>query len=133
MPWNVKKGLIAAIAAGLLIAGPSIGYAAQQGGQSGAATSAQAQKPVPHYSQQKLEHFAAAFNDIKGIQKKLTHQLKGAKNKKQAQKMQQQAMHKMVKAVQSHHLTAKQYNKIAINARRDSKLRSRIMKLVQGS
>lgn len=130
MTLTFRKSLVAMVAAGLLAAGPSIGYAQQQSSQSAAGTSPGTQKSVPHYSQQTLQHFAAAFNDIKGIQKNLTSKLKNAKNKKEAQQMQQQAMHKMVKAVQSHGLSAKKYNQIAINARRDQKLRSRIMKLV---
>lgn len=131
MTLSFRKSLVAMAAAGMLLAGPSIGYA-QQSAQSAGGASSGTQQPVPHYSQQKLQHFAAAFNDIKGIQKNLTSKLKTAKNKKEAQQMQEKAMHKMVKAVQSHKLTAKQYNQIAINARRDQKLRARIMKLVNG-
>lgn len=131
MTKGAKKIVTTLLSAALLAAGPAVVYAAQPSSQSSQAT--QAAKAPKHYSQQQLNNFVAAFHDIKGIQQHLTQQLKGVKNKKHAQQMQQAAMQKMVKAVQSHHLSPNTYNSIAIHARRDPKLRARIMKMIHAS
>lgn len=129
MSRRAHKIVTTLLTAALLAAGPAVTYAAQ----TGTPPASQGQQTTAHYSHQQLQHFVAAFRDIKHIQKQLTQQLKGVGNKKQAQKMQHQAMQKMVKAVEAHHLSAKQYNNIAIHARHNAKLRSRIMKMIHGS
>lgn len=109
---SITKRVILALSIGLITAVPAV-YA-QNGGD---------------LSQQKLEKYTQAQQEIMDISQQYRERLNGVQDKDKAIQLQQQARQQMAKAVKSTGLTVEEYNKITEAAQSDPKVRERLQKL----
>lgn len=84
---------------------------------------AMANQPI---SDEQLEQFADALNEIERINDDFVAQLEQAENQEEAQELQIAAQGEMVEAVENSGLTVEEYNAIAYRMQNDPEIQERI-------
>lgn len=80
-------------------------------------------------SEEQLEQFADALNDIERINDEFVTELEQAESQEQAQELQIAAQSEMVEAVEDSGLTVEEYNAIAYRMQNDPEIQERIEEL----
>lgn len=114
---------------GALATAPS---AFAQGAAAAQPKAAQAAQPAKGFSDQQLQNFASASQQIASISQTYTQRLQGAgSDEGKAQKVREEANDKMVKAVESAGLKVDEFNKIGQAIQQDPQLLKRVQAMVQ--
>lgn len=82
-----------------------------------------ADEPV---TDEQLEQFASALDEIEGINDKFVEELEAAENQEEAQELQIEAQSQMVEAVEDSGLTVEEYNAIAYRMQNDPEVQEKI-------
>lgn len=77
-------------------------------------------------TQEQLEQFASALNDIERINDEFVEQLESAETQEQAQELQIAAQSEMVEAVEDSGLSVEEYNAIAYRMQNDPEVQQQI-------
>lgn len=93
---------------------------------------AQSNSDSTHVSQEQVQKFAKAQQDMLPLVRHLQQKIKNADSNKQAKQYRQQMNHQIIQTIKKDGLSVKQYNKIAQASRKDDQLRQRIQKAMQG-
>ncbi|MDH4572411.1 MULTISPECIES: DUF4168 domain-containing protein [Salinicola] len=99
--------------------------------QESADSGAQAQAPAQNFSDDQLQQFADASQDIAMISQDYTEQLQNASDEGEQQKIRQQANDEMVQAVQDSGMSVEQFNSIGQAIQQDPQLMQRVKGMVQ--
>ena len=91
----------------------------------------QREAPATTISDEQLERFSGAYEDVREIQAKAETQLGSAQDTQQAEQVQQQANEEMLKAVQDNGLEADEFNQIARAVNTDPDVQKRLEKIQQ--
>jgi hypothetical protein len=85
----------------------------------------QEQQAAP-VSEEKLEQFVTALNEVHAIRNEAAHELEETTDPQDAQAVQQKAQQQMIEAVEEAGLTIEEYNQIATMMSSDPELQERI-------
>ncbi|KAA0017457.1 DUF4168 domain-containing protein [Salinicola corii] len=99
--------------------------------QESADSGSQAQAPAQNFSDDQLQQFADASQDIAMISQDYTEQLQNASDEGEQQKIRQQANDEMVQAVQESGMSVEQFNSIGQAIQQDPQLMQRVKGMVQ--
>lgn len=99
--------------------------------QDTADSGSQAQAPAQNFSDEQLQQFADASQDIAMISQDYTEQLQNASDEGEQQKIRQQANDEMVQAVQDSGMSVEQFNSIGQAIQQDPALMQRVQGMVQ--
>jgi len=99
--------------------------------QDAADSGSQAQAPAQDFSDEQLQQFADASQDIASISQDYTEQLQNASDEGEQQKIRQQANDEMVQAVQDSGMSVEQFNSIGQAIQQDPALMQRVQGMVQ--
>lgn len=99
--------------------------------QETADSGTQAQAPAQNFSDEQLQQFADASQDIAQISQDYTEQLQNASDEGEQQKIRQQANDEMVQAVKGSGMTVEQFNSIGQAIQQDPQLMQRVQGMVQ--
>ncbi|HEX5959746.1 MAG TPA: DUF4168 domain-containing protein [Rhodanobacteraceae bacterium] len=130
-----RMGAIVAVALGAGMLAPVALAQAQQAAQPQQAPSQdQATAPTntgPAPTDAELQHFAQAARAVQTIKQTAQPQIAQAKNVDDRTRLQQSAEQKMESAVRNNGLSIQRYEQIAMVAQTDSKVRTKLIKLMQ--
>ncbi|MCE3027254.1 MULTISPECIES: DUF4168 domain-containing protein [Salinicola] len=99
--------------------------------QDTADSAAKTQAPAKNFSDEQLQHFADASQQIASISQDYTEQLQNASDEGQQQKIRQQANDEMVEAVKDNEMSVEQFNAIGQAIQQDPQLMQRVQGMVQ--
>lgn len=99
--------------------------------QESADSGSQAQAPAQNFSDDQLQQFADASQDIAMISQDYTEQLQNASDEGEQQEIRQQANDEMVQAVQDSGMSVEQFNSIGQAIQQDPQLMQRVKGMVQ--
>lgn len=99
--------------------------------QESADSGSQAQAPAQNFSDDQLQQFADASQDIAMISQDYTEQLQNASDEGEQQEIRQQANDEMVQAVQESGMSVEQFNSIGQAIQQDPQLMQRVKGMVQ--
>ncbi len=124
------KSFVFILTACLLLAAPQV--KAQDGGQQEKQKGYQFQQKQDYdFSNNELEKFATAFDEIRQIRSEYSQVISEVKDAEKAQKLQSRYTQKMVKTIEEKGLDVKLYNKISMAMQQDPKIREKVEKLSQ--
>lgn len=123
------KRFAAIVSASLLATGfaATPALAAEQATQGGQAQQQQAQ----NFSDQQLQNFASASQEIAGISQNYTQQLQDAEGSDQQQSIREEANQRMVEAVEDSGLEVEQFNRIGQAVQNDPEMMQRVQQMAQ--
>lgn len=128
------KRFAAMVSASLLATGfaAAPALAAEQATQGQQAPQAQQQAPqAEDFSDQQLQNFASASQEIAGISQNYTQQLQDAEGSDQQQSIREEANQRMVEAVQDSGLEVEQFNRIGQAVQNDPEMMQRVQQMAQ--
>jgi GTP1/Obg family GTP-binding protein len=99
--------------------------------QNAAGSGSQAQAPAKNFSDEQLQQFADASQNIAMISQDYTEQLQNASDEGEQQKIRQQANDEMVQAVKDSGMSVEQFNSIGQAIQQDPQLMQRVKGMVQ--
>lgn len=99
--------------------------------QNAAGSGSQTQAPAQNFSDDQLQQFADASQNIAMISQDYTEQLQNASDESEQQKIRQQANDEMVQAVQDSGMSVEQFNSIGQAIQQDPQLMQRVKGMVQ--
>lgn len=119
--------LLLALAMGL---GASAAYAAQSGEDATSRQLAQSTQQNVDVSEEKLESFVEAREEVVKISRQWEDRLNNADSQEKLNSLQQQAQEEMVAAVRDNGLSVNEYNMIVDASQTDPELRERVNEMV---
>ncbi|RKR06553.1 uncharacterized protein DUF4168 [Kushneria sinocarnis] len=115
------------IAAGFA-SGPVMAASQSQGSAGQAQTQGQTQQ---NFSDQQLQNFASASQEIAGISQNYTQRLQNADGSEQQQNIRQEANDKMVQAVKDSGLKVDEFNQIGQAVQNNPQMMQKVQKMAQ--
>ncbi|ART62131.1 DUF4168 domain-containing protein [Kushneria marisflavi] len=124
------KRFAAVVSASLVATGLAAtpALAAQEQPAQGAQSQQQSQK---NFSDDQLQNFASASQEIAGISQDYTKQLQGADDADAQQSIREEANQKMVQAVQDNNLEVEQFNQIGQAVQNDPQMMQKVQQMAQ--
>ncbi|WP_110643779.1 DUF4168 domain-containing protein [Salinicola sp. CPA57] len=122
--------ITAFVAAAMMTAG-LVSAPAMAQDQNAADSGSQAQAPAKNFSDEQLQQFADASQNIAMISQDYTEQLQNASEEGEQQKIRQQANDEMVDAVKDSGMSVEQFNSIGQAIQQDPQLMQRVKGMVQ--
>ncbi|REC95737.1 DUF4168 domain-containing protein [Kushneria indalinina] len=95
------------------------------------AQGAQGQQQSQNFSDDQLQNFASASQEIAGISQDYTQQLQGADDADAQQSIREEANQKMVQAVQDNDLEVEQFNQIGQAVQNDPQMMQKVQQMAQ--
>lgn len=95
------------------------------------AQGAQSQQQSKNFSDDQLQNFASASQEIAGISQDYTKQLQGAGDADAQQSIREEANQKMVQAVQDNDLEVEQFNQIGQAVQNDPQMMQKVQQMAQ--
>ncbi|WP_456269815.1 DUF4168 domain-containing protein [Kushneria sp. AK178] len=95
------------------------------------AQGAQGQQQSQNFSDEQLQNFASASQEIAGISQDYTQQLQGADDADAQQSIREEANQKMVQAVQDNDLEVEQFNQIGQAVQNDPQMMQKVQQMAQ--
>ncbi|ARS53500.1 DUF4168 domain-containing protein [Kushneria konosiri] len=92
---------------------------------------AQSQQQSQNFSDDQLQNFASASQEIAGISQDYTKQLQGADGADAQQSIREEANQKMVQAVQDNNLEVEQFNQIGQAVQNDPQMMQKVQQMAQ--
>lgn len=92
---------------------------------------AQGQQQSQNFSDEQLQNFASASQEIAGISQDYTQQLQGADDADAQQSIREEANQKMVQAVQDNNLEVEQFNQIGQAVQNDPQMMQKVQQMAQ--
>ncbi|OLO02713.1 DUF4168 domain-containing protein [Salinicola socius] len=122
--------ITAFVAAAMMTAG-LVSAPAMAQDQNTTDSGSQAQAPAKNFSDEQLQQFADASQNIAMISQDYTEQLQNASEEGEQQKIRQQANDEMVDAVKDSGMSVEQFNSIGQAIQQDPQLMQRVKGMVQ--
>ncbi|MFC0268667.1 DUF4168 domain-containing protein [Kushneria aurantia] len=93
--------------------------------------SGQAQQQAQNFSDEQLQNFAAASQEIAGISQNYTQQLQNAEGSEAQQSIREEANQQMVQAVQDNNLDVEEFNRIGQAVQNNPQMMQRVQQMAQ--